>query len=206
MIIKRIRNCQKGMTYVELIVVLGIFSVLSAVSIYNYGAFQAKVDIKNLASDIALQIVEAQKSSVNGLLPATYAADWKPSYGLFFYTNPIDPTDKNSFIYFTDADSSGFYNINDGKDADCRTECIKKTFVKKNNSISSLDIFCTGLSIPVSDLTITFSRLSSGARISSTDSYFNSCDNISYAQIGIASPDGASSVIKVYPSGMVQIN
>ena len=46
----------RGMTYVELIVVLSIFAVLSSVAIFNYGSFQDKVDIKNLGSDIALKI------------------------------------------------------------------------------------------------------------------------------------------------------
>src|SRR3989339_1856034 len=80
-----IRNCNKGMTYVELIVVLSIFSVLSSVAIYNYGDFQSSVDIKNLASDIALQIVKAQKDSLSGLLPLQVVkTDWKPSYGVQF--------------------------------------------------------------------------------------------------------------------------
>ena len=47
------------MTYIELIVVLSIFAVMSSVVIFNYGLFQARIDIKNLASDIALKFVEA---------------------------------------------------------------------------------------------------------------------------------------------------
>ena len=81
----KIRNFNAGMTYVELIVVLSIFSVLSSVAIYNYGDFQSSVDIKNLASDIALQIVKAQKDSLSGLLPLQeIKTDWKPSYGVYF--------------------------------------------------------------------------------------------------------------------------
>ena len=62
-LMKKLLKMQKnrGMSYVELIVVLSIFAVLSSVILYNYGEFQAKVDIKNLASDIALQIVQSQK-------------------------------------------------------------------------------------------------------------------------------------------------
>ena len=41
-----------GMTYVELIVVLSIFAVLSSVAVFNYSEFQTKVDIKNLANDL----------------------------------------------------------------------------------------------------------------------------------------------------------
>src|SRR3989344_2168470 len=95
----------RGMSYVELIVVLGIFTTLSSVAIYNYGAFQAKIDIKNLASDIALKIVEAQRSSLSGKLPPVTAqypitSTWKPSFGI--YINPS--SDNKGFIYFTDLD------------------------------------------------------------------------------------------------------
>src|SRR3989344_4815832 len=88
----------RGMSYVELIVVLSIFSVMTSVVLFNYGSFQAKVDIKNLASDIALKVVEAQKSSLSGkLLPPTHIPPnpntWKPSYGLFFDAD----SNKNSF-------------------------------------------------------------------------------------------------------------
>src|ERR1035437_1408114 len=97
----KIKN-NAGMSYIELIVVLTIFSVISSVVIFNYGNFQAKVDIKNLASDIALQVVQAQKSSLSGLLPPLaqellVIPGWKPSYGVYFTTS-----DKTDFIYFVD--------------------------------------------------------------------------------------------------------
>ena len=53
---KKIKG-NRGMTYVELIVVLGIFAVMLSISMFNYKRFQGKVDIKNLANDIALKLV-----------------------------------------------------------------------------------------------------------------------------------------------------
>src|SRR5687768_3941612 len=117
---KRGFSRQAGMSYVELIVVLSIFSLLSGVIIYNYGEFQAKVDIKNLASDIALKIVEAQKSSLSGKLPqAEVSPDWKPSYGVYF--SLLDEDGEKSFIYFSDINQD---NIFDG--TDCTLECLEK--------------------------------------------------------------------------------
>ncbi|MEI8174704.1 MAG: type II secretion system protein [bacterium] len=108
-----------GMTYVELIVVLSIFAVMSSIVIFNYGQFQAKVDIKNLASDIALKIVEAQQSTMSGKLNSGVSMiDWKPSYGVYFNltVNPtnIDNTDgsiayNKKFNYFVDKDNSKTY-------------------------------------------------------------------------------------------------
>ena len=136
------------MTYVELIVVLSIFSVMTSVVLFNYGEFQAKVDIKNLASDIALKIVEAQKSSLSGKLPPlaqqaliVSPSTWKPSYGLFI--NQV--SDNKSFFYFTDVDQDG-----DFSDTNCvgTGECLAKILITKGNSISSLDVFYQGDGTP----------------------------------------------------------
>ena len=59
----KVNKLNKGMTYVELIVVLSIFSIMTSIVLFNYNEFQAKVDIKVLANDIVLNIVEAQKVS-----------------------------------------------------------------------------------------------------------------------------------------------
>lgn len=106
-------NKNKGMSYIELIVVLSIFSVLSSVVIYNYGAFQSQVDIKSLSSDVALKIVEAQKSSLSGKLPTATPSDpqsWKPSYGVYFNVKNVKPkdplSDNKSFTYFVDLDQN----------------------------------------------------------------------------------------------------
>ena len=83
-----IRNSQKGMTLIELVVVLAIFAVLSGVAIFNYGGLQTKVDLTNLANDIALQVVQAQNSASSGLLPTqSHDTPWKPSYGVYFTTS-----------------------------------------------------------------------------------------------------------------------
>ena len=188
------------MTYVELIVVLAIFAVMSSVVIFNYGDFQAQVDIKNLASDIALQIVQAQKSSLAGLLPTQIPtiSPWKPSYGVYF--NPV-PYNK-SFIYFVDLDQNDLLN-----DPSCPpgSECLNKIAITKNNSISSLSVFYQGDSAayPLTDLTATFTRPNSGAIIRSSTT-LNS--NISHVQINITSLQGISAAIELYPSGRVQIN
>lgn len=190
-----------GMTYVELIVVLSIFSVMSSVAIFNYGDFQTKVDIKNLASDIALKIVEAQKSSLSGQLPpVTQSSTWKPSYGVYFNLG----NDNGSFIYFTDLDTQN--NLYEASDCPGLGECLNKiNLTPQGYTISNLDVFyqSSPTANVLNDLTITFRRPNSGAIIKSTTS-LNS--NVDYVQITILSPKGATALIKVYPSGRVQIN
>jgi len=183
------------MTYVELIVVLSIFSVLSSVVIFNYGDFQAKVDIKNLASDIALKIVEAQKSSLSGAWNSSAVANWKPSYGVYF-----DITTPKQFIYFADLNNSSTY--------DAGSELLDTISITKNNYISNIDkcsaVPCASSSNPINLLSITFKRPDSKANfLTSPSLVFTGSD---YIQITIQSPKAAKALIKLYPSGRVQVN
>lgn len=205
----------RGMTYVEIIVVLGIFGIMSSIIIFNYPKFQAKIDIKNLASDIALQIVEAQKSSLSGKLPprdlslVPNPTTWKPSYGVYF-----DITgDNKSFIYFTDLNRDGKLLITTC-DATSTSECLEKfTIVKGNNSISKIDI-CSDVDcispIPV-DLTtylvhITFKRTDYGPTFTFTGAGSPTVSGAQYIQITVQSPNNtANARIKIYPSGRVEV-
>ena len=193
------------MTYVELIVVLSIFSVLSSVVVFNYGDFQARVDIKNLSSDIALKIVEAQKSSVNGAWNSSAIANWKPSYGIYFNSSATLDTDDVSFnkkfIYFADLDNNNNY---DGPSTCATAECLDKIIITKNNYISRIDSYTDSILTQqiTNSLSIIFKRSDPGATFTSSGLLLG----FDYIQITIASPRGATALIKIYPSGRVQIN
>jgi prepilin-type N-terminal cleavage/methylation domain-containing protein len=192
-----------GMTYVELIVVLSIFSVLSSVSIFSYKDFQARVDIKNLASDIAIKIVQAQKSSLSGTLPPLslqpLVENWKPSYGVYFNIDTEGvQANPSKFVYFTDRDQSGTFTT-----GSC-DECINQINITKSNTVNAINIFFQdGTNDSFDDLSIVFKRPDSSPIITSSGSISGA---ISYAEIGITSPDGTISTIKVYSSGRIQIN
>ena len=193
------------MTYVELIVVLSIFSILSTVVVFNYNAFQAKIDLKNLASDIALQIVQAQKSSTAGMLPsiaqqALISASWKPSYGVYFNTSgTVKGASTKNFMYFSDLNGDSYFNY-----SDCTGECISKYTITKPDTISSVSVVGSGTCPQITDLTVVFKRTQSGA-IFSTTTPLGTCV-IQYAQINITPTSGPSSNIQVYSSGRIQIN
>src|SRR3989344_6584389 len=193
--IKKIRNYNAGMTYVELIVVLSIFSVMTSIALFDYNKFQAKVDIKVLANEIALKIVGAQKFALSGKLPQECidvpgsCADWKPSYGIYF-----DAAAPSEFVYFANIDNNNYYDSSSDSILDSIT-------ILKGNSISGLEV----VGCPeVTDLSIVFRRPNSGALITSNGFSLSSC--ISYARITITSPQSPSANIRVYPSGRIQIN
>jgi Tfp pilus assembly protein FimT len=206
-----IRNWEQGMTYVELIVVLSIFATMSAVVLFNYSAFQSKIDIKNLSNDIALKIVEAQKSSISGRIPPfSITSSWRPSYGV--YINPS--TDNKSFSFFADVDQDGVFD-----DTICPgiIECLEKVSITKGNTIAisgsgyPLSYFKRGETTAnsLNDLTITFIRPSGVAVLKSTTAGFSSeydNNNVDYIQISVLSPKGATATIRVYPSGRIEIH
>lgn len=193
------------MTYVELIVVLSIFSVLSSVSIFNFSTFQDKVDIKNLGSDIALKIVEAQKASLSGNLSTHIPiVGWKPSYGVYFSTASDNLADRKSFIYFADLDNSTTLNDIICYPYDSTGECLDKIEITKNSSISSLDVFSGPTTYDqVQRLTINFTRPNSGAIFHGDDGALLS--NVYYARITVISAKFHTVFINIYPSGRIEV-
>lgn len=184
---------KRGMTYVELIVVLSIVAVMTSVIMFNYGEFQAKVDMKNLASDIALRVVEAQKSAMSGKLQ-TNLFTGKPSYGLYF--NTLNQTNKTQFIYFADFNNDKIYN-----EISLETINIQKgNFIDTIETCAGSPTVCTALPAPFS-LTITFIRPDSRAYF-----YTSALIDVDHIRITIKSPKNFTSSIRIYPSGRIQIN
>ena len=188
----------KGMTYIELIVVLSIFSVMSGVVLFNYRTFQAKVDIKNLANDIALKIVQAQKEALSGKSQSVSFAT-APAYGVSFNTS----TDNKSFIYFADLNNDNICEDLDNACASANGEVLDKINITKGSFISALAVTGTGICSPVGGLTVVFTRPYSDATMNTDQA---GCTGISYTAITITSPESVSAIIKVFASGRIQIN
>lgn len=197
-----IRNYSAGMTYVELIVVMSIFSIMSAVIMFNYGKFQEKVDIKNLASDIALRASQAQKSSAGGILPvSSVPPDWKPAYGVHFDTDV-----PKSFAYFVDNALPNLGFDGNFNNSTCDGECLEKITITKSYTVSKVescvsDTSCSDISGPLS---ITFQRPDTRANFTGSSGALNS--NVNYLQITVASPGGTQGIIKVFASGRIEID
>jgi len=208
------KSCKlnRGMTYVELIVVLSIFGTMSSVVLFNYREFQTKVDIKNLASDVALKIVEAQKASVSGKLPPQVPprdtnSNWKPSYGIYFRSDAdLDSSDNiyfnKKFIYFVDLNNDNGY--------EAELEKLDTITITKGNYVESVggctDTPCSTF-VPITSLAVIFKRPDSGVTFKDS-SGATLANDFDYIKITIASEQSPTikSNIKVYPSGRIQVN
>lgn len=93
----------RGLTSIELIVVLAIFGILSGITIFNYSDFSAGVNLQNVAQEVALRVQQAQTEAISGRYPRfadpqqTVYPGWKPSFGVYFSAGA-----SKKFAYFFD--------------------------------------------------------------------------------------------------------
>jgi prepilin-type N-terminal cleavage/methylation domain-containing protein len=198
------KKLNRGMTYVELIVVLSIFAIMSSISIFSYGSFQGKVDVKNLVNDIALKAVQAQKSATFGELNShSYISGWKPSYGVYFTLNSNSLADNKSFNYFSDLNNNAVYDDTSCTPSNLSTECLEKITITRGNFISLITVYYqNSTNQSLNDVSIIFTRPNSGAIFKSTSSLSS---GISYVQLTVSSPKNYISKIRIYSSGRMEI-
>ena len=200
-------NGNKGMTYVELIVVLSIFGIMSSVVLVNYKDYSSQIDVKTLANDIALKVVEAQKSATSGkLAPAGHnpqVVDWKPSFGIYFKSGLTLGKD---FVYFTDLYNAGYC------DNSCDTptsgaDYLDTINLSKGNYIKEIKVFdSSNNSQQFSNLSIIFTRSSSGMSVATYNgTTFTPLSGVYYVLITVSSPSAITSSIEIYSSGRIQI-
>ncbi len=102
------RDRERGFTVIELLVVITIVIMLSAVVIFNGTTFSDATVLTNIAQDVALTIRQAQNFSTNVSRSSGSAATYNTGYGVEF--NPNVPS---SFFTFNDNQYAGTLHIYD---------------------------------------------------------------------------------------------
>lgn len=144
------KSLQKGMTLVELLVVLAIFVIVAGLTIFDYGRFRSSVAVQNLADDMALSIRRTQNYAI-GVQNAQ--AQFSNGYGIHFTTLtggvPLAGSNK-SFIMFNDIPVSGIANQQydysaGGGSSSCNfstvsagNECVDLLSITSNAEIKSI--------------------------------------------------------------------
>jgi prepilin-type N-terminal cleavage/methylation domain-containing protein len=150
------KSLSKGFSLVELLVVVAIFIIITAVVLFNQNRFSSDMSIQNLAHQVALAIRQAQVFGISVRGSSAGQTNFDIAHGVHFTTSPA------SFILFADNDNNGIYTEFDS---------LVSTFNLQNgNTIQSVCV--TGSNAKcISDsetLSITFKRPNSEAMIKQT--------------------------------------
>jgi type II secretory pathway pseudopilin PulG len=200
---------QKGITYIELVTVLSIFSIITAISIYDFRIFESNIQVKSLVSDIALKLVEAQRNAVFGKVSPPLQAplnpdSWRPAYGLAFDLNDTSYTGPSIFYSYVDLDQDKIFTH--GPSYTCPLDdCLERIDITKGNKISNLKIYDSdgNYVASTSQVDITYTRPSTTATFYSSGSLLS---NIGYIEIELVSPNNQTVSVKVFSSGRIELN
>lgn len=164
------RNHENGFTILELMFVIAIFGIMSTVVLFGFRDFGLKTTFDNLAQDIALHIVQAQKSAISGSVSLTTLGTFAPTRGIHFTSGTTPSPADQEFIYFNDIGlvPNGKYDSTPGCGSS-GTECISSTKITTGEYVSMISYVWPGSSyIPVaagSTVDITFTRPFPDAKI-----------------------------------------
>src|SRR3989344_171401 len=125
-----------GFTLVELLISVGIMSVIFTVVILNQSKYTDGIALTNLADEISSMISQAQVYSTG--VKEFSTDEFNASYGLAF--SLLSPGGSNSaYIYFADRDGNNIYDGDWSCPTDVNSECISRVDISRGNVI---DKFC----------------------------------------------------------------
>ncbi len=184
---------QKGFTMIEMIVVLGIFAVMSGIVLFNYSKFRSDTILTNMAYEIALSIREAQIYGVSVRSPNGGTPDFSEAYGIYF-----SGEESNQYLLFADDDGSLEYEGSSCTDSGADT-CVTPYTLLGNIKIVDVAILNNGGNCPMDDqpLSILFKR-------PNPEPVINSDNSISQAQITVTSEDAVRYVV-ISNNGQVSV-
>lgn len=131
-------HTEKGLTFIELIIVLSIFGIMASIVLFRFDDFTARVRINNLAQDIALRVVGAQKAAIAGAANASVTAGTRPTYGVFFESATTPGPDNTQFTYFNDLGAPSNNKEYDAPASGCTNECISVTTITTGEYVSDI--------------------------------------------------------------------
>ena len=213
-------NKQQGLTVLELVVVMSIFVVISAIMLFNYSQYRSNISLGNLAQDIALTVRKAQVYAI-GVKGADVNGGGRqfPGYGLHFYIpnlpGSVTSGSDRSFIFFSDIPFTpgmiGDHTYNQ-LTSTCDNlmygnECMNIIDITSSDRITSLcaDTLCVGSALSPS-VDIVFTRPNPEPTFCFRTNGGSCTTLASYISIKVQSTDGREKVISIWNTGQIRID
>ncbi len=121
---------QRGFSFVELIVVIGIFTLIMSVALFNQSKLNNNILLTNLAYEIALLVRETQAYGI-GVRATDASQGFSGGYGISF-----DPRTPQQMVLFNDKNNNHQYDAGDGE--------LASTYIIQNQRGNSVVRQCIG--------------------------------------------------------------
>ncbi len=201
------RSTVKGFTLVELLVSLGIISVILSMVVFNQNKYTDAASLSLLADEISQTVSQAQAYgiAVRELSPGT--ADFTVSYGI---TLSILTSGSNvAYLFFADRNDNNLYDGDWTCPLGGASECLEKVAIRHGNYIDSLCVIRendTDL-CNVGRLDVSFVRPKTEAQILFFDTSgapLNPAGSIG-VRVVLKSPSGNIQTVVIYETGQVSV-
>lgn len=195
----------KGFTITELLVSIGIISILFTAIVGSQSSYTEGIALSNLADDISLSISQAQSygSGVREAAPGDFSRAYGLSFSLLSSGSPL------AYIYFVDRNGNKIYDGDWLCPESSGSECVTKTDILRGNQISGLCVVRIGDSdiCDISRIDISFSRPKTEPQLTFFDSSGQSVSiaNTIGAKIMLSSLSNATSSVTAYQTGQITV-
>lgn len=198
---------EKGLTLIEMIVVVAIFAILTMIIVFNYGEFNSRTVVTNTAYEIALTAREAQTFGlgVRGIESSGDIA-FDRAYGIFVDLEsdsaPGDAT--KELILFADTEVDDNFCKSGSSHCTCADdECIEKLELGYGLTISNAQLLNGGSCNTQKQIAVSFKRPNPDAVIKNQEE--QNAVEYDYAVLTIESPKGTKMYVVLSESGQISV-
>lgn len=185
---------KRGFTLIEMIVVVGIFSFITAIVLANNSKFNGDILITNLAYEIALTIRQAQ---VFGLSVREFAvggvSEFNVGYGVYFSSGTT-----GSFVFYADRNRNNQYDS--GELVETFT-LGHGNFIKRLCAVTGAGARRCSDTGDINWLSVTFLRPLPDATIKTS----NPSESYASAEVHVSSPQGKERTVLSGVTGQISV-
>ncbi|MGI9118100.1 MAG: type II secretion system protein [Minisyncoccia bacterium] len=200
-------NSFKGFTLIELIVVTGIFLLITSIVLFQSNSFDSTITASNLAQDIALTVRKANAYTLGFQTPQTTSSVEIKGYGVNFVSGLGD-----SFVLFGETDPyDNFYTHSLGCGVFSHSEeCIEETTIKTKDRITAISVDVSGSPVsllPGDSLSIVFIKPTGEVSFCVQSGGIGSCNYTlsTVAHITVTSEKGKNYTVNIWNNGQINV-